>query len=120
MATTTEQGTGVSCAVILRSLLQAESHLLLSYYSIAAVESVQSAGKVCILDIDVQGVQNVKKSSLKPIYIFIAPPSAKALEERLRGRGTESEEDISKRLANAAKELEYGAGKGNFDQGLCQ
>lgn len=43
--------------------------------SVAAVESVQSSGKVCILDIDVQGVKNVKKSSLDPYYVFIAPPS---------------------------------------------
>ena len=81
----------------------------------AAVESVQSEGKICILDIDVQGVQNVKKSQLKPIYVFIAPPSMDDLESRLRGRGTESEEDIVKRLANAAEEMAYGEGKGNFD-----
>lgn len=87
-----------------------------SFDSVAAVESVQNSGKICILDIDVQGVQNVKKSTLDPIYIFIAPPSAQALEERLRGRGTESEEDIQKRLANAAREIEYGRGEGNFDR----
>lgn len=84
--------------------------------SVAAVESVQKSGKVCILDIDVQGVQNVKKSSLKPYYLFIAPPSAKALEDRLRGRGTESEEQLQKRLENAKAELEYGQQAGNFDR----
>jgi guanylate kinase len=44
-----------------------------NYYgtSVAAVESVQSQGRICILDIDVQGVQNVKKSSLDPLFIFI-------------------------------------------------
>ena len=84
--------------------------------SIAAVESVQNAGKICILDIDVQGVQNVKKSSLKPRYLFIAPPSMEELEKRLRGRGTETEEAIQKRLGNAAKELEYGQQPGNFDR----
>jgi guanylate kinase len=77
---------------------------------------VQIAGKVCILDIDVQGVQHVKKSSLSPAYVFIAPPSAEALEKRLRGRGTESEADVQKRLANAAKEIAYGRGEGNFDR----
>ena len=81
-----------------------------------AVESVKGQGKVCILDIDVQGVQNVKKSSLKPLYLFVAPPSMDVLEARLRGRGTEKEEDIVKRLGNAAKEIEYGNGKGNFDR----
>lgn len=76
--------------------------------SVEAVESVQKQGKVCILDIDVQGVQKVKKTSLDPIYIFIAPPSKEDLEKRLRGRGTETEEQIKTRLENAAKELEYG------------
>ena len=37
------------------------------------------------------------------------------LEKRLRGRGTEKEEDIIKRLGNAQKEMDYGAGEGNFD-----
>eukprot|EP00543_Licmophora_paradoxa_P014004 CAMPEP_0202457794 /NCGR_PEP_ID=MMETSP1360-20130828/14709_1 /ASSEMBLY_ACC=CAM_ASM_000848 /TAXON_ID=515479 /ORGANISM="Licmophora paradoxa, Strain CCMP2313" /LENGTH=386 /DNA_ID=CAMNT_0049077959 /DNA_START=18 /DNA_END=1178 /DNA_ORIENTATION=+ len=89
-----------------------------NYYgtSIAAVESVQSKGKVCVLDIDVQGVKNVKKSQLNPIYLFIAPPSVESLEVRLRGRGTEKEEDIKKRMANAIKELEYGSEAGNFDR----
>jgi guanylate kinase len=61
-------------------------------------------------------VKNVKKSSLDPIYVFIAPPSMEELEQRLRGRGTEKEEDVKKRLAGAAKELEYGKGEGNFDK----
>ena len=86
--------------------------------SVAAVESVRNSGKVCILDIDYQGVQNVKKSTLEPYYLFIAPPSMEALESRLRSRGTEKEEDIVKRLGNAAKELEYGKTEGNFDEVL--
>jgi len=83
--------------------------------SVAAVQSVQDAGKICILDIDVQGVRNVKKSTLKPRYLFVAPPSLESLEARLRGRGTEKEEDIKKRLKNSAEELEYGVQDGNFD-----
>lgn len=57
----------------------------------------------------------MKQSSLEPIYVFVSPPSLEALESRLRGRGTEKEEDIVRRLGNAAKELEYGHGEGNFD-----
>eukprot|EP00550_Attheya_septentrionalis_P002201 CAMPEP_0198292290 /NCGR_PEP_ID=MMETSP1449-20131203/11253_1 /TAXON_ID=420275 /ORGANISM="Attheya septentrionalis, Strain CCMP2084" /LENGTH=415 /DNA_ID=CAMNT_0043991177 /DNA_START=120 /DNA_END=1367 /DNA_ORIENTATION=+ len=89
-----------------------------NYYgtSVEAVESVQMAGKICVLDIDVQGAESVKKSSLKPIYIFIAPPSVKVLETRLRGRGSENEESLKKRLGNSFKELEYSEQKGNFDQ----
>jgi len=85
-------------------------------FSIAAVESVQKNGKICVLDIDVQGVRNVKKSSLNPFYVFIAPPSRDELEKRLRGRGTETEDAIQTRLANAAAELEYGETQGNFDR----
>lgn len=85
-------------------------------FSVQAVESVKSQGKICILDIDVQGVRNVKKSSLNPRYVFIAPPSMEILEARLRGRGTEKEEDIAKRLGNAAAELEYGQTEGNMDR----
>lgn len=72
------------------------------------MENVQKQGKICILDIDVQGVQKVKASSLKPRYVFIAPPSMAELEKRLRGRGTETEEQMKLRLGNASKELEYG------------
>ena len=89
---------------------------ILAIHSIAAVETVQSSGKICILDIDVQGVRSVKKSSLEPLYVFIAPPSKEALEDRLRGRGTEKEEDIVKRLTNAQAELDYGLEEGNFDR----
>ena len=89
-----------------------------NYYgtSIASVESVQSDGKICILDIDIQGVMKVKESSLTPKYLFISPPSMDELEKRLRGRGTETEEAITKRLGNAAKEMEYGQQEGNFDK----
>lgn len=62
-----------------------------------------------------QGVQSVKKrSDLNPRYIFVKPPSMEILEQRLRGRGTETEDKILTRLANASKELEYGDGEGNF------
>jgi guanylate kinase len=77
---------------------------------------VQRKGQVCILDIDVQGARNVKRSDLNAYFLFIAPPSMEDLEVRLRGRGTESEEDIQKRLGNAAAELEYGQEAGNFDK----
>ena len=85
--------------------------------SFNAVDNVRKSGKICILDIDIQGVQAVKKSSLKPHYLFIAPPepALKNLEHRLRGRGTEKEEDLQRRLAQAKNELDYGFAEGNFD-----
>lgn len=83
--------------------------------SIKAVEDVVAQGKVCVLDIDMQGVKSVKKTSLNPKYIFIRPPSFDILEQRLRGRGTEKEEAIKARLNAAREELDYGATPGAYD-----
>jgi guanylate kinase len=76
---------------------------------------VRNEGKICILDIDVQGVRNVKKSSLECKYIFIAAPSMDVLAARLSGRGTETEEKMRIRLENARDEMAYGMEEGNFD-----
>lgn len=75
--------------------------------SIAAVRDVTEQGKTCLLDIDVQGAELVKKTDLCARFLFIAPPSFEDLEKRLRGRGTESEEKIKLRLKNARGELAY-------------
>eukprot|EP00397_Hematodinium_sp_SG-2012_P058886 GEMP01074919.1.p1 GENE.GEMP01074919.1~~GEMP01074919.1.p1 ORF type:complete len:241 (+),score=36.26 GEMP01074919.1:26-724(+) len=65
------------------------------------------APKRCILDIDVQGAENVKKSVVNKdtYYLYISPPSIEDLETRLRSRGTETEQSLSTRLANAKHEL---------------
>ncbi|PPD68692.1 hypothetical protein GOBAR_DD34426 [Gossypium barbadense] len=68
----------------------------------------------CILDIDVQGARSVRASSLDAIFIFICPPTMRELEERLRARGTETEEQILKRLRNAEAEIEQGKSSGIF------
>ncbi len=69
------------------------------------VEQWQSEGKDVILEIEVQGCEKVKKSMPDCVSIFIMPPSMEVLEKRLRGRGTESEENILRRLARAGEEL---------------
>jgi guanylate kinase len=74
--------------------------------SVAAVQAVLATGRVCVLDIDVQGARQVRKSALKAIFVFVAPPSLYELERRLRSRGTESEEQVQKRLGNAREELD--------------
>jgi guanylate kinase len=51
-----------------------------------AVKKVQEQEKICILDIDIQGVQQVKASGIQGKYLFISPPSMEELEQRLRGR----------------------------------
>lgn len=83
--------------------------------SVEAVEVVADAGKRCILDIDVQGARSVKASSLEAIFIFVCPPSMEELEKRLRDRGTETEEQILKRLRNAQAEIEQGKSSNIFD-----
>ncbi|XP_044738274.1 guanylate kinase [Chrysoperla carnea] len=82
-----------------------------SYKSVA---NVQNAGKVCVLDIDMEGVKQIRKTDLNPITVFIKPPSLDELEKRLRSRGTETEETLTKRLNVARKEMEYGETPGNF------
>lgn len=70
-----------------------------------------------ILDIDAQGVKLIKANhpALNPVYIFISPPSFSTLKQRLVGRGTETEESVTKRLTMAAKEMEYAREKGAHD-----
>ena len=53
------------------------------------------------------GAGNIKKIYPNAVTIFVRPPSYGELEERLRGRGTETEESIKKRLARAVEEMEY-------------
>lgn len=59
-----------------------------------------------ILEIDTKGALNVKKLMPEAVLIFIAPPSFEELEARLRGRHTETEEAIQKRLASIKLEIE--------------
>ncbi len=70
------------------------------------VEEQLEAGNSILLDIDVQGGRQIMDSNLDPVSIFIMPPSLNVLEQRLRGRGTDSEAVIQKRLENAAGEIE--------------
>ena len=58
-----------------------------------------------VLEIEVQGGRQIKKVAPDCVSLFILPPSLKVLEKRLRGRGTETEEVIEKRLAAAADEI---------------
>lgn len=63
-------------------------------------------GKDIILEIDTQGALQVKKQMPEAVLIFICPPSYETLEERLRGRQTEDEDTIQKRLKAVREELE--------------
>lgn len=58
-----------------------------------------------VLEIEVQGARQVRKTMPEAVQVFIAPPSAQALRTRLVGRGTDSTEDVERRLAVARSEL---------------
>ena len=60
------------------------------------------------MDIDVQGVKQIKQTDLSALYIFLKPPCLQTLEKRLRARGTETEETLQRRLNVAREEMEYG------------
>ena len=71
------------------------------------VEEQLAQGRDVILEIELQGALQVKKRLPEAVTVFIAPPSFEELERRLRGRGTETEETIQKRLAIARQECAH-------------
>ncbi len=79
-----------------------------NYYGTSkqVIESAFQGGKSVLLDIDVQGADQLKKSYPKQcLRIFVAPPSLDELEKRLRSRGTDKEDTIQRRLTNAREEI---------------
>lgn len=71
------------------------------------VEERLAEGKDVILEIEPQGALKIKEKYPEAVLIFIVPPNAKELENRLIGRGTEEVDTIKKRLKRAAEETEY-------------
>ena len=81
------------------------------------VDRIWKERKIIIFDVDVKGGVSLKKyfgDSARSV--LIVPPSMEILEQRLRGRGTDSEEAITERLAKARWELDFASGK--FDREL--
>ncbi len=72
------------------------------------VEKTLNQGRDVILEIEVKGAEQVKSKMPQAVTIFIMPPSIDTLEERLRGRHTENEETIQKRLNEADREIQAG------------
>ena len=69
------------------------------------VERLVAKGGCILLKIEVEGAGNIRKAIPDALSVFIVPPSIEELERRLRGRNTETEESIQKRLKEAIKEL---------------
>jgi len=79
------------------------------------VERIWAKDHVIIFDIDVQGGVNLKRIFGEQAFsVFIQAPSVDVLRERLIGRGTDSQEAIEKRVAKAASEMEFAAGKFDY------
>lgn len=74
---------------------------------LSTVNEKLAKGDDLVLEIDVQGAMQIKKKFPNGIFIFIVPPSWEKLEHRLRGRKTEDEDDLQKRLDDAHHELKY-------------
>jgi guanylate kinase len=77
-----------------------------------AVQEHLAAGTPVLLEIDVQGARQVRESDPTALLVFLAPPSRQELETRLRGRGTDDDDAIARRLVIADAEL---AAAGEFD-----
>jgi len=73
------------------------------------LDEAKRKGRDLLLDIDVQGAEQIKRKIPEAVSIFIMPPDRKSLEFRLRNRGQDSENVIQRRLATASREIEnYG------------
>ena len=81
-----------------------------NYYGtpLKKIQEKLSDGQDILLEIDTQGAMNVQKKFPEGLYIFLLPPSLKTLEERIRGRGSETDESLKRRLGNAVNEIEVG------------
>ena len=81
-----------------------------NYYGtpLKKVEEKLAAGEDILLEIDTQGAMKVREKFPEGVYIFILPPSLAELERRIRGRDTETEDVLKKRLAAAIDEIEEG------------
>lgn len=80
------------------------------------VQRIWDAGKVIVFDVDVQGGVNLKRYFGDAAYsVLILPPDLQILEQRLRSRGTDSEEAITERLAKAGSEIEFARGRFDYE-----
>jgi guanylate kinase len=72
-----------------------------------SVEKLIAEGSDVILEIDWQGAEQVRNKLPEAVSLFVLPPSRKALEERLKGRGQDSDEIISRRMRDAIAEMSH-------------
>ena len=79
------------------------------------VEQALAAGRPVLVEVDLNGARAIRNTVPEAVTVFVEPPSVAELERRLRGRGTESEEQYQRRLRTATEEL---AARDEFDVAL--
>jgi guanylate kinase len=79
------------------------------------IDALLAVGTSVIMDIDVYGKANFDKVYPDAVGILIVPPSLEVLAQRLRGRGTDSDETIALRLKNAVDELAFAKEQGKYE-----
>jgi guanylate kinase len=89
-----------------RLLEWAEVHGNLYGTAVAEIEKASAAGVDILLDVDVQGAEQVRRRIPEAVTVFILPPSYEVLEQRLRSRGQDDEATIGRRLAAAGREID--------------
>ena len=72
---------------------------------IAPIQSRLRAGQAVVLEIEVEGARQVRRHLPTAVQVFLQPPSMATLEQRIRARGSDSEDSIAKRIARAREEL---------------
>ncbi|NLJ87001.1 MAG: guanylate kinase [Firmicutes bacterium] len=75
---------------------------------LAYIEECLEQGHVVVMDIDIEGARQVKDKMPEAVFVFLLPPTMAELENRLRGRSTDSDEAIRQRLGKALEELKAG------------
>lgn len=80
------------------------------------IESINKKGKICLLEVDIQGSDRIVAQGYPCNAFFISPPSIDDLHKRLSGRGTETEDQIEKRVRRAEDELKEAAQRTYFDK----
>ncbi|KAI8898141.1 P-loop containing nucleoside triphosphate hydrolase protein [Globomyces pollinis-pini] len=80
-----------------------------------AIKKIEDGKKICVLDLEVKGVQAIKRSNIQAKFVFIQPPDLTVLEERLRLRKTETEDSLAKRLASAKESFDFADQPGSYD-----
>lgn len=82
-----------------------------------SVTDILASGRLCFLDVEINGVKSIKAAKMTPTprFFFIKPPNMENLKKRLLGRGTESTESLKKRLDTAQEALDYAEEPGAYD-----